>query len=286
MARASREFREILADTKDPKLFGPWGSGSIRHFQDGEFIARQHFNFDVDQDEGIYLALEPKDFYLISSLEQINSLLARKPSSESEINPEINGQNQLFVSYDNLLNVTLSEGKVVGLQTVALKSAPQEDAAEKTEIIGDDVLNRPGKIFIGNSQQEANSFSYYLADPVFRLIKQRPLHLDGEYPSYGYCYSLDQGASFDTQPQDPGACADEESMVWVIDLLPLEVYDNLGELEMIGREELVRNRDFVYAITHTNGDLPPDLPNWPTILEDIKDDFSVPLAREFLSILD
>jgi len=252
-------------------------------FQDGDFVARQHFNFDVELENGIYLNLEPKDFYAATSLEQLNQLLGREPSFEAEIDQDVSEDIQLFVSYDDLLNATLWEDKVIGLQTVALKSAPDTEISTAPSTGANDV-DRPGKIYVANSSDTANSFSYYLDDPVFRLIKQRPLHLEGEYPSYGYCYSLDQGASFETEPQNPAACADEESMVWVINLYPPDVYDNFDEIEMMGMEELTRNNEFVYVITHTNGDLPADLPNWPTVLTDVKDDFSVPAAKEYISL--
>ncbi len=258
-------------------------------FQDGEFVARQHFNFDVEQDGGVYLNLEPKDLYSISSLEQLNDLLGRGPSFEADIDLETVDEPQSFANYSDLMNVMLAEDKIIGLQTIALRS--EADVVEADESLTQTDSNttntdKPGKIFIANSQDIANSFSYYLDDPVFRLIKQRPLHFEGEYPSYGYCYSLDQGASFETEPQNPGACADEESMVWVINLFPLDVYENLDELEMMGMEELTRNDEFVYTITHTNGDLPAGLPQWPTILADIQDDFSVPVAAELQSIID
>jgi hypothetical protein len=257
-------------------------------FQDGEFIARQHFNFNVEEDEGVYPNLEPKDFYTIKILEQLNNLLGREPSFEANIDMETAGEPQLFASYSDLLNVLLENDIITGLQTIALKaradSAEVDTPSPQTDAT-DDITNRPGKIFIANSQDIANSFSYYLDDPVFRLIKQRPLHFEGEYPSYGYCYSLDQGASFETEPQDPGACADEESMVWVINLYPIEIYENLDEIEMMGMEELTRNDKFVYSIIHTNGDLPAGLPQWPTILADVQDDFSVPLAAELQSLI-
>jgi hypothetical protein len=257
-------------------------------FQNGEFIARQHFNFDVEEDDGVYLSLEPKDFYTIKNLEQLNDLLGREPSFEANVDMETAAKPQVFVSYSDLLNVLLENDIITGLQTIALKaradSAEADTPSPQTDAT-DDITNRPGKIFIANSQDKTNSFSYYLDDPVFRLIKQRPLHFEGEYPSYGYCYSLDQGVSFETEPQNPGACADEESMVWVINLYPLDVYENLDEFEIMGMEELTRNDEFVFTITHTNGDLPAGLPQWPTILTDIQDDFSVPVAAELQSLI-
>lgn len=264
-------------------------------FQDGEFIARQHYNFDVDSDEAVYLSLEPQDLYAITTMDDLNDLLHRQPSLEADIEYSGSAKPEKFISYDHLLNAIVSDNELVGIQTIALKAAVGSERGFVDEKLSDPVASgdtgsdsgseRAGKLFIGNSQDLDNSFSYYLEDPIFRLIKQRPLHFEGEYPSYGYCYSLDQGASFETEPQNPGACADEESMVWVINLYPLEVYENFGEMDMMGLEELVRNEEYVFTITHTNGDLPDRLPIWPQVLNDVKNDFSVPVAEDLQSLI-
>ncbi len=261
-------------------------------FQDGEFVARQHFNFDLNADEGLYLDYEPKDFYQLQSLEEISEFLAREPSFEAQIDTEIMGENNYFYSFDYFLNVSVANKQVVGIQTIAFKTSEKANdilvsTEEKTTT--QEPGSKPGKDFVANTSDKDNSFSYYLDDPVYRLIKQRRLEsMDGsvsEVLSYAYCYSLDQGASLSTEPQDPWACADEESMVWTIELIPVDTYAQLNEVELIGKEELMRNSKYVYAITHLNGDLPEGLPTWPIILQDVKDDFSVPMADEYADFL-
>jgi|GEM_PF-5349584 len=261
-------------------------------FQDGEFVARQHYNFDLNIDEGLHLDYEPKDFYQLQSLEEISKFLAREPSFEAQIDPEIMGEDNYFYSFDHFLNVSVDNEKVVGIQTVAFKTSEEANdlpvsVEEKTTT--QEPGSKPGKDYVANTSDKENSFSYYLDNPVYRLIKQRRLEsMDGstsEVLSYAYCYSLDQGVSLSTEPQDPWACADEESMVWIIELIPVDTYAQLDEVELIGKEELVRNSKYVYAITHLNGDLPEDLPTWPEILQDVKDDFSVPMADEYANFL-
>ncbi len=70
-------------------------------FQDGEFVARQHFNFDLNTDEGLYLDYQPQDFYQLQSLKEISELLAREPSFEAQIDPEIMGEDNYFYSFDH-----------------------------------------------------------------------------------------------------------------------------------------------------------------------------------------
>lgn len=261
-------------------------------FQDGEFVARQHFNFDLNTDEGLYLDYQPQDFYQLQSLKEISELLAREPSFEAQIDPEIMGEDNYFYSFDHFLNVSVVNDEVVGIQTVAFKTSKEaNDISVNTEekTTTQEPGSKPGKDYVANTSDKENSFSYYLDDPVYRLIKQRRLEsIDGsesEVLSYAYCYSLDQGASLNTEPQDPWACADEESMVWIIELIPVNTYAQLDEIELIGKEELMRNSKYVYAITHLNGDLPEGLPTWPEILQDVKDDFSVPMADEYANFL-
>ncbi len=259
-------------------------------FQDGEFIARQHFNFDVDDNQGIYFQVEPNNFYQLQKIEQVNDFLGITPTIEAEIDSQILGPDYKFYSYGDIFNITTHEDIVTVIDSTAIKKEldTTSQTNNQTPSTNPFATEKKGKIFIGNSDQDQASFSYYLDDEVYRYIKQRDLFTNDDDPAikiYGYCYTLDQGASFSEDPQDPYACADNESMLWTISIYQPNDYQNIDEIMKTGDQTLFENTKNIFVISHANGDFPQDLPIWPVILEDIKNDFSVPMAKEYLDTI-
>jgi hypothetical protein len=259
-------------------------------FQNGKFIARQHFNFDIEENQGVYLQLEPSSFYDQANITDINQLLDTEPSLEAEIDAEILGPDYKFYSYSQLLNITTQQNSIVVIDSLALKSTSDEDSKPPVESQTDkdqSTTEKEGKIFIANSESENASFSYYLNDPSYRYIKQRKLITDSEEETmvYGYCYTLDEGASFTDEPQDPYACADNESMLWTISIYKPTTFANLDEISKSYEQKLFSNEQNIFTISHANGDFPETLPMWSVILDDIKDDFSVPMADEYRQMI-
>ena len=259
-------------------------------FQDGEFIARQHFNFDIEENQAMYLQLEPSSFYDQANISGINQLLDTEPTLEAEIDAEILGPDYKFYSYSQLLNITTQQDSIVVIDSLALKStddegskAPVESQTNKDQ----STTEKEGKIFVANSESENASFSYYLDNPSYRYIKQRKLITDSEEETivYGYCYTLDEGASFTDEPQDPYACADNESMLWTISIYKPTAFAALDEMSKSYEQELFSNEQNIFTISHANGDFPESLPMWSVILDDIKDDFSVPMAEEYRQMI-
>lgn len=260
-------------------------------FQDGDFVATQHYNFDVEEDKAIYFDLEPADFYQSKSIEDVNKLVDSKPTLEADIDDDILGKGYKFYSYGELLNITTHDGKIEVASTVAVKEKNGETATntkKETETSQTDQEEEKGKVFIAASDLENSSYSYYLDNEKYRYIKQRPLITnDDEKASeiYGYCYTLDGGKSFSDSPQDPYACADNESMLWTIEMYELDVYENLDEMDKSYYEKLAENDEFIYVLSHANGDFPSELPIWIDTLDEIKNSFSVPMAQKYYDIL-
>jgi len=255
-------------------------------FENGEFVSREHFNFDTEEDEAIYLGLSPKDFYAITSIEEINKLLESEPNTESELDSGLLGKGYKFYSYDDLLNITTKDDLVQGIQGVAYKKT-----GDKKKVTTEEALpgQKPGKDFVGNSNDEDNSFSFYLDAPAFRMIKQRVLWSedDGDDypPTFGYCYTLDEGKSFSTQPENEFACADEESLLWTIEMVTPKEYKKMDEVDLVGMEKLAESEDYVFLISHSNGDLPEELPDWTKTLASIEDTFASPMGKEYAETL-
>ena len=257
-------------------------------FQNGEFVASQHYNFDLEENEAIYFQLEPADFYQNKSIANINQLINSEPTLEADIDNDILGEGYKFYSYGQLLDVTTNNDSVEVIDTVAIKKSANAEIVDNYNTTTKTAEEEKGKVFIGASDLDESSFSYYLDDEKFRYIKQRNLVTnDGEKSTklYGYCYTLDEGLSFSDTPQDPYACADNESMLWTIEIFSLDNYKQLDEIDKAYHEQLAKNDQYIYVLSHANGDFPTELPTWTSILSEIKTSFSVPMAEKYKNTL-
>lgn len=92
-------------------------------FNNGEFITRKHYNFDLPEGKKTFsLQLEPKDYYNFKTISDLEKILETWPTATTEINKEILGKTTKYYEYDQWLDAGEYNGKLVYINQKCLSN--------------------------------------------------------------------------------------------------------------------------------------------------------------------
>jgi hypothetical protein len=228
-------------------------------FEDGQFLARQHQDFDIeDKSELITVKFKPADFYQIETMNQLTELTNVEPNFSGEINPEVL-DNAQFYSFADALDVGLINEQVVFIKTHAFQtsqgynqdsqlqnqpSPKQTQTSQHKPATSNQIVTSPDALFQIDAGELAAEMTVAVEQPDFAQ------------KLYTFCVRVD----------DPNLadffCEGQARPVFTIAAYSFPQFEEQTNSPLYSQETeptLGTYDDLIYTFSHVNGDVPAEI---------------------------
>ncbi len=228
---------------------------AIFTFSDGLFVSRAHKSFHAVEDNLMYLASEPKEWYRTRTLDDVRTALGTEPYRVSDINEDLFAGAKIY-NFGNLVSVGTIRDQVVFIKNLMYEDTGEQILKNESDNIAtqDGSATEDSAWTIGRVFAMDSSFSVFV-DTEFQNQIYGSLEFEGESKRHVFCF---RGDVNDTE----GPCEGAGVPLFSISEYSQSQYAEIQKSELSDLYvKIGESTDVVYTFSHPNGDLPEELQN-------------------------